>query len=202
MELGSAPGRNLLLWRRQFGYEVFGVDFSAGGIAVQRRVLSRLGIDESHSILGDFMAPSFRRAYADAFDVVFSGGVIEHFSDPREVVRAHLDVLKPGGTLVVIIPNIAGIYRHLLTPEVIAVHNVAIMKLSSFRELFALPGLDRRYCAYYGGLDLGLAFGNSTAIHRALPKLQILVNLISRVVRIPENRWTSPFLLCVGQKGA
>jgi len=76
------------------------------------------------------------------------------------------------------------------------------MKLPRFRALLEMPGLDRLYCAYYGGLNLGIAFGQPTVFHRALPKLQIVANLAARVVPIPENRWTSPYLLYIGRKAS
>jgi 2-polyprenyl-3-methyl-5-hydroxy-6-metoxy-1,4-benzoquinol methylase len=42
----------------------------------------------------------------EAFDVVLSGGFIEHFTDVAAIVQKHLQLLKPGGRLVVMIPNL------------------------------------------------------------------------------------------------
>ena len=117
IELGSAPGVNLLAWRAHFGYEVFGADFSETGIAAQRKLFARFGIDESHSISADVLSDEFRRAHAEAYDVVFSGGLIEHFTEPRTMIQVHLDILKPGGILVIVVLNIIGIYRRLLSRE-------------------------------------------------------------------------------------
>jgi SAM-dependent methyltransferase len=202
VELGSAPGRNLLAWKTHFGYEIFGADYSETGMAAQRKLFARLGLDESRSIFGDVLALSFRRAHAAAYDVVYSAGLIEHFSEPREMIETHLEILKPGGFLVISIPNLIGLYRRMLPPKVVAAHNLEIMKLPRFRALLEMPGLDRLYCAYYGGLNLGIAFGQPTVFHRALPKLQIVANLAARVVPIPENRWTSPYLLYIGRKAS
>jgi hypothetical protein len=88
----------------------------------------------------------------------------------------------------------------MLAPEVVATHNLEIMKMPKFRAALEMPGLDRIYCAYCGGLNLGLGFGAATVFHRALPKLQIIANLVARVVPIPENRWTSPYLMYLGRK--
>jgi SAM-dependent methyltransferase len=200
IELGSAPGKNLLPWRTRFGYEIFGADFSETGMAAQRQLFARLGLDESRSIFADFLSEDFLRAHAEAYDVVYSAGLIEHFSEPRTAIDVHLKILKPGGYLVISIPNIVGIYRHMLAPEVVAAHNLDIMQIPKFRSLFEIPGLERLFCAYYGGLNLGIAFAETTAFHRALPKLQIMANLAARAVPIPENRWTSPFLLYIGRK--
>ena len=33
----------------------------------------------------------------ESLDLVYSCGVIKHFNDPREIVREHVTLLKPGG---------------------------------------------------------------------------------------------------------
>ena len=47
------------------------------------------------------------------FDVVFSAGVVEHFTDPTEVIRIHLELMKNGGFLIIMMPNYANgsLYR-------------------------------------------------------------------------------------------
>ena len=72
VELGSAPGANLLRWRQRFGYEIFGVDFSESGLVAQRRLFGSIGIDETHTLHADFLDPAFQRDYKDRFDVVHS----------------------------------------------------------------------------------------------------------------------------------
>jgi hypothetical protein len=46
-------------------------------------------------------------------DVVFSVGLVEHFdcAGTREAVRSHLDVLKPGGSLIITFPTPTLLYR-------------------------------------------------------------------------------------------
>jgi len=200
MHLGSAPGRHLALFKTYFGYDVHGADFSPTGLAAQRDLLARIGLDETHSILADVLSQDFRRAHAEAFDVVFSGGLIEHFPNPQIAVDAHLDILRRGGFLVISIPNLTGLYRRMMAPDVLAAHNLQIMNLPCFRKTFEIPQLKRLYCGYLGGLNLGIAFGETTLFQRMLPKAQIVVNLLARVVRIPETPWNSPFLLYIGQK--
>jgi len=41
-------------------------------------------------------------------------GFIEHFDEPVGVVVRHLDLLKPGGILLLGVPNYGGIYRKVL----------------------------------------------------------------------------------------
>ena len=46
-------------------------------------------------------------------DVVFSVGLVEHFgpADTRAAVRAHFDVLRPGGTAIITFPTPTPLYR-------------------------------------------------------------------------------------------
>jgi 2-polyprenyl-3-methyl-5-hydroxy-6-metoxy-1,4-benzoquinol methylase len=40
-----------------------------------------------------------------------SWGLIEHFTDTESVISAHVNLLKPGGILIVSIPNLRGFNR-------------------------------------------------------------------------------------------
>ena len=86
------------------------------------------------------------------FDVVYSAGVIEHFDDPREIVRIHVDLLKPGGKALITVPNLGGIYGRILgycDPENLALHNLRIMTPAALRQLVPedLAGEVRAYPA-------------------------------------------------------
>ncbi len=149
--------------------------------------------------MADILDAGFQRDHDSAFDVVYSGGLIEHFTDPRAAIAAHLRILRRGGHLVIGIPNYRGIYGRLIKRDVLDKHNVGIMSLPAFRALFNTPELETLFCGYYGKLNLGLGFGSGLAVSRFLPKLQIAVNILSRIVPLPENRWTSPYLLFIGR---
>jgi SAM-dependent methyltransferase len=199
IELGSAPGANLLRWRELLHCDIFGADISGVGLESQRCLFEQHGIDESHSLLADFLDQDFQSRYKESFDVVYSGGLIEHFSDPTEAVSAHLKILRPGGLLVLSIPNLQGIYRHLLPKSIVAVHNISIMAVPEFRRLFPAE-VKSLFCGYFGGLNLGIGYTGETAFSRSLLRLQLLVNLLLRIVPVPENRWTSQSLLFIGRK--
>lgn len=200
LEIGSAPGHALLRWRESFGHDVYGLDISGKGLEYQRRLFAKYGVAEDHSIFGDFLDPKFQDRYEGYFDVVQSAGVIEHFADPDAAVAAHLRVLKPAGTLIVSVPNIVGMYRLLMTKEVVATHNLNTTRMTGFRKLFELSNLQPQFCGYYGQLNLGVAYDTTSLVRRNLTKLQIPFNVLLRVLPLPENRWTSPQLLFIGKK--
>jgi SAM-dependent methyltransferase len=55
----------------------------------------------------------------DFFDVVAGFNFIEHVPDPRKTLSEILRILRPSGVLVLMCPNISGIYHHLM-PEILA----------------------------------------------------------------------------------
>jgi SAM-dependent methyltransferase len=75
----------------------------------------------------DFFETSFAPG---SFDFVYSIGLIEHFDDPRPIVRRHVEMVKPGGTVMIAIPNYGGLYGRLqrwLDPANLGIHNLGLM---------------------------------------------------------------------------
>lgn len=134
LEIGFAPGKQLAYIAKQYGADVAGVDYSDTGIAIARKLFAELGI------VGDLRKEDiFRTSFeAGTFDFIYSVGVIEHFNDPRELVRIHVDLLKPGGVTLILIPNYGGHYGKLqkyFDPENLLIHNLKIMTCEAMRDL-------------------------------------------------------------------
>ena len=125
VEVGCAPGK-WLAWLGCRGHEVAGLDFAPGGVESTRRRLEAAGVR------GDVRCEDLFATTSEpgSFDAAYSAGVVEHFDDPRPCLARHLDLVRPGGRVVVLIPNYAGIYGRLqarLDPENLAIHNLSIM---------------------------------------------------------------------------
>jgi SAM-dependent methyltransferase len=200
IELGSAPGQNLLQWR-QFNYDIYGADYSAIGIAEQRRTFAEAGVPPEHSIHADIFDPAFQKQWGEYFDVAYSAGVIEHFDDPAAAIDAHLAILKAGGLLVITIPNFAGLMGSLLPKDILRTHNLEIMQLPRFRELFQRPTLEALHCRYIGKINFVVAdSGHSRFTSRMIGHAQRMINMTLQVLPFPETSWLSPQLLYIGRK--
>ena len=136
--------------------------------------------------------------------MVYSGGLIEHFTDPAAVVAYHVELLKPGGRLVVSVPNLrAALYypvASLTRPEDVAAHNLNIMRLPTFRALFAKQPLRTHFCDYLGFLNVTFMFRSGN-----LPMYYLQLAIDTAMIRVAgrrdlRNRHTSPYLLYVGTK--
>lgn len=110
LEMGAGGSRVLPYLARKFGFRVFGSDFSPAGLRLLRANLALEEVDG-----GVVREDLFQSSLAPAsFDLVFSSGLVEHFEDTAAVVAEHLRLVKPGGSLVVIVPNLQGFYARIL----------------------------------------------------------------------------------------
>jgi SAM-dependent methyltransferase len=123
LELGAGGSRVLPYLARNFGFEVFGADFSLSGCR-----LLRANLAWQRAAPNVVCEDLFQSALPPgAFDLVFSAGLIEHFDDTRGVIAEHLRLVKPGGRVVLIVPNLQGIHGkivHRLAPQVWSRHRV------------------------------------------------------------------------------
>jgi 2-polyprenyl-3-methyl-5-hydroxy-6-metoxy-1,4-benzoquinol methylase len=134
LEIGCAPGKLLSWAAAELGAEVAGLDYSERGLSTARRLFAAL------QLTADFRCEDLRQATfaRGTFDWVVSYGVIEHFDDPRDVVRAHVDLVKPGGTALMTVPNYRGVYgvlQRYFDVESLHSHNLDIMSCSALARL-------------------------------------------------------------------
>jgi len=210
IEIGSAPGRHLVRMRERLGCEVWGLEYSGEGAETNREAFRKAGIDPGRVIEADLFDGAIAERFGGSFDVVLSRGFIEHFDEPAEAVERHLLLLRPGGTLMVSIPNMRGanfIQALLFNSRLIPMHNREIMRMEAFRSLFSRDDLEILFCGYYGTARADMFLhrrGPLTGMFkRAAEAFQALLNLIFRLVlrdRGLETPMFSPNLLFIGVK--
>ena len=91
---GSA---SLLGLMKQRGFRVMGVDFSSEAAAVAR---SENGVQVVTGSLGEAAFPE------KSFDIVTLFHVMEHVTNPRDVLKEVARILKPDGSVILQVPNI------------------------------------------------------------------------------------------------
>lgn len=179
LEIGGAPGQYLLYMVKNFGYKASSLDYSSEGNEQTRRNFAAAGLPitvyEKDLFSGDLDD-------LPKFDVVYSLGFIEHFTDRDEVIRKHTALLKPGGTLMVGVPNFTGIYKVFLArlnPALLAQHNLATMNIRNWAS-FEKLGLAPVFKGYIGGFEPSTM--NQPASDRASSRsLLRIVNFLIRV---------------------
>lgn len=139
LEIGCAPGKLLAWVASVIGGKVSGVDYSPNGIASAEELFAALNL-EADLRCENVMETTFPLS---SFDLVFSAGVIEHFDDPAQIVRRHVDLTARGGTVLITVPNYGGWMGRLqgrLDPGNLKIHNLGIMNIDALKRL-APPGL-------------------------------------------------------------
>ena len=134
LEIGCAPGKILAYAQLKLRARATGLEYSKPGVELTRDIHRYLGVD-SRIVQGNLFDEPLE---GETFDLVYSNGLIEHFSDPVPALRAHTELVRPGGRLLVTVPNYTGIYRWLqarFDPENLAIHNLDIMSPEALLRL-------------------------------------------------------------------
>ncbi|UCF82793.1 MAG: class I SAM-dependent methyltransferase [Desulfobacteraceae bacterium] len=134
LEIGCAPGKQLAYVGKHLGASVAGLDYSINGIELSRSLFDQLAI-KGDLRCEDIFLTTFQ---PESFDVVYSLGLIEHFDDPTDIVRRHVELLKPNGMALILVPNYGGIYGRLqryFDPANLSIHNTAIMRPAYMQKL-------------------------------------------------------------------
>jgi 2-polyprenyl-6-hydroxyphenyl methylase/3-demethylubiquinone-9 3-methyltransferase len=98
LDLGCGDGQTSGLWLRDHGCDYVGVDISENAVQAARSLgLESARIDDAASL-----------PFPDAsFDAAACIEVLEHLFEPQLAVSEVLRILRPGGVLIVTVPNIA-----------------------------------------------------------------------------------------------
>jgi 2-polyprenyl-3-methyl-5-hydroxy-6-metoxy-1,4-benzoquinol methylase len=154
LEIGGAPGQFLAYFAREFGYSAHAIDYSTIGCDKMREAFEGVNLDVTiynRDIFSDL-------SDLPQFDIVFSMGFIEHFSDLDAIVGKHVELLKVQGTLVLGVPNYRGISQIVLkrlAPQKLAMHNLETMDAKSWESFEKKQGLQTIFKAYIGGFNPG-----------------------------------------------
>lgn len=205
IEAGCGGSRWLAYFHSTFGCAVSGIDYSPEGCAATQALLNTLAI-EGNIILGDLFDPP--TDLSQKFDFVVSIGLVEHFADTVAAVTACASLLKPGGTMITLVPNMTGplgwlqrffdraLYeKHLpLSCEQLAqahIQNDLIILSSRYALLAHLGALQ------FGSLErlMGNRLAQVIKIALSAP-----IWALGPRLGLRPNRITSPYVMCVARK--
>lgn len=209
LEVGSGHSAWLPFAAARWGFRVTGIDYAPLGVETSRAMLAREGVAGDVVLADMFEPPDDLRS---AFDVVFSNGVVEHFEDTAHAVRALGALVRPGGLVVTMIPNVAGavgLATKLLSRKVYDAH--VPLTREDLRAAHEHAGLEVRSCEYllstnFGVVDLGerCAFPRELVRRAALRLLVDASRLVwlveSKTGQAPATKTFAPLVLCVARR--
>ena len=188
-----------------FGYSLTGIDYLDLGVELSARNLEMQGIPAT-VLRGDVMD---LRLSLDRFDVVFSGGLVEHFTDPISVCRQIAELSC--GYIVTTVPNLFGVnglaIRVLRSDDFRKHIRIDRERLRSVHESCGIRTL---YCDYTGGAQLHSVTERSRffagrplltkLVDRSVDTLNTASTRFSRLSRwSPRWRLLSPSLVYLGR---
>ena len=195
LEIGCIPANWIVYFSKEFGYQGYGIDYS-DHIELARETCRINNIKATiwHEDIFKARLPIY-------FDIVFSSGFIEHFSNWQDALEGHIRWLKPGGYLVVAVPNIRGIHKALLktfNPESYSTHYLEIInKPEKLRNYLS----DRFHISYFGYWVTFRPFYPLPKIISFFSRILIKLLKILKIYNIP-NLYFSPYLWIIAKKNA
>ncbi len=113
LEVGAGSGTDSFYLLKKCNTENYCLDFSKKALKYMKSYFSKEKTNVK-VIGGELRSIPFQD---NSFDIVFSGGVLEHFKDPVNIILEQKRILKSGGLLVIGVPytyTLLTIYKHIL----------------------------------------------------------------------------------------
>jgi len=169
IEIGGFPGRYLAYLSSKYGLTPTCLDYNSDTSQIEAS-FKTMGVSNYNILQEDFTNYKPKQQY----DFVISNGFIEHFDDFETILDLHVQYLKPGGMMLVMIPNkryFRRIYGYLCDYKNLKAHNLKCMKLKTFKTFASRNKLTLNTLQYYGGFPF--------AVHQQLNVFQKIIYKIT-----------------------
>lgn len=204
LELGCSPGVLGAVLAEGTDWESFGIDYAEDADDYLKS-FEQIG-KQATLYKGDLFDLDLKRQ----FDAVISFGLIEHFrgGELDEVLALHHHYARPGGYVVVLLPNFTGyqyFWHYLFDRPSLDTHNVDSMNLATFKAFDQL-GYETLFKDYHGQFRV---WGNSgwTGTWFTGKAVAALSHLVSKTARLLgagglklKGRSFSPYILYIGRR--
>jgi 2-polyprenyl-3-methyl-5-hydroxy-6-metoxy-1,4-benzoquinol methylase len=210
LEIGCGNSAWLPYFATEFGFEVWGLDYSNIGCEQEKRILAREGV-AGQVICADMFAPP--PEMLGAFDVVVSFGVVEHFENTADCVAAITRFLKPSGLIFTMVPNVTGLIgaiQKAVNRPVYDIHQqIVAPALATAHEQ---AGCRVMNCEYFLSTNFGVCNLNGVALN-TIPGFskRVLLAILTRLSMLAwwwegrtrplrAGRLFSPYISCLAKK--
>ena len=197
-EIGVYPGRFIVHFGRA-GYELNGID--------QTQFLPRMEhwLRQQRFKVGEFMQGDvLSMNHSRLYDVVFSAGFVEHFTNFEDIVQLHADLVKPGGYVYITAPNFGGKIQywlhHYLDKENLDRHHVPSMDVEKWSALLIKNDFEILEAGYIGHIDFWTDQQERDFKQKALLKIIKWVLPLLKILPLPNRRSYSPECVILARK--
>jgi SAM-dependent methyltransferase len=201
LEIGGFPGYFSVWATRRLGLQTTLLDY-----VVHPQILQELE-QKNHlpaNSVGVIEADLFAYQASPTYDLVVSNGLIEHFQDTQQILSKHADFLRPGGILLVTLPNfhsLNGWFQKTFDKENYDKHHIACMDLGLLRQTCEHLGLREVSVRYEGGFMIWFENEAQKPWYARLLKtvLWLPLKVFFKIVPV-ETRAFSPYIVLTAQK--
>jgi 2-polyprenyl-3-methyl-5-hydroxy-6-metoxy-1,4-benzoquinol methylase len=172
IEIGGYPGRYLAYLADKYKLEPTCLDYNSDTTQIER-TFAVMNVGTYHLLDKDFTEYQTEVQY----DYVISLGFVEHFDDFNAILDKHTAYLKPGGKMLIMIPNkryLRRFYGYLLDYKNLKAHNLKCMSLKTFQDFGQRNNLKVSCLEYNGGFQF--------SVHQKLNFLQKLIFKATRII--------------------
>jgi len=197
IEIGGFPGTFSVYFKQFRSYDVTLLDnFLFPSIVRKLESVNSLPEGSISLIECDFLKFNTTIRY----DIVFSAGFVEHFDDTNYVLQKHFELLKPGGTLFVSVPNfrgLNGLIQRVFDRAYYDAHNLDAMNTKTLHGICRSLDFARYEIFYYGKPCLWL----EKSAKVSWPIRSMVQRLSEKISTIKgNNQFFSPFIVIRGQR--
>lgn len=204
IELGCGNSRWLPYFASR-GFDIWGIDYTESGCACAREILRQAQLCTNQIVCADLFAPP--PSMLSVFDVVISMGLAEHFEDTTGWVQAVVSFLKPGGTIITIVPNICGLIGFLQKRLERSIYDkhvpLDLRQLILAHERAGLKFVQASYlCTFnFSTLNLGEPTRLKSFVNKWGHRCSVLLGAVHEAgLMLKPNRWLSSFVGCAFRK--
>jgi trans-aconitate methyltransferase len=196
IELGGFPGYYAIFLKKYFGLNATLFDYYVHpGVLKEVLMANQLSEKDVNVIEGDLFNYQPQKQY----DLVLSCGLIEHFNDTWDIIEKHLSFLKPGGTLLITLPNFTGVNGWMQRKFDLSnyeKHNISSMDPQLLAAYCKELGLKNVQAYYYGKFSIWLENrAQQSALVKAFMKVLWLTGKIATKIIPVESKGLSPYIV-------
>lgn len=202
LEVGGFPGFYALYLKKHLRIEHvalldYFIDYPLMQDLWQRNGLSPAEVEVIHTDLFEYNPPK-------KYDMVFSVGLIEHFSDTESILKEHVKFLADDGYLMVAIPNFRGLngwIQKVFDRGNYDKHYIPCMSKTHLRTAAEALGLKVVHCDYYKVFSVWLEKHPPKPWYaRILVKtIWLTGKVLSKLIPV-KTRWFSPYIVLIARK--
>ena len=181
IEIGGFPGRYLAYLSAKYNLLPTSLDYNSDQQKIKDS-FAVMDVKEYLILQKDFTSfiPS------EEYDYVLSNGFIEHFTNFDEILDLHINYVKKGGRLYVMIPNMKGyirFYKYLVDYQNLKIHNLNSMHLKVFKDFAQRNNLKIIHLSYFGDFP-----------HKIHQEANLFQKIIFKTHRLMFKRFLNKFI--------